>query len=161
MLKVKKKSDRICTFEFRDGIEVSLRYVSEHRFGQLAEQCTATKWRDHQPVKERDDDKYYQLCAVEMIAGWSGITGAGLKTLVDLEEYPEGDAEVPYSAEDAFVLLRYSAEFDVWATRNCKKLEAYIAAEEAKRKNGSLPMPASNSSHADDPAAENSLAESA
>lgn len=150
MLKPKKKSDRICTFDFRDGVEVQLRYVSEHRFGQLAEQSTSTKWRDHQPVKERDDDRYYQLCAQEMIAGWTGLDGKVLKTLVDLESYPEDDAEVPYSPQDAYVLLRYSAEFDVFATRNCKKLEAFIAAEEAKRKNGSSPTLASNSGHADE-----------
>jgi hypothetical protein len=161
VLKPKKKSDRVAWFEFRDGIEVALRYVSEHRFGQLGEKATISKWKDHQIVKDRDEDKYYEMCAAEMIADWRGLNGAALKTLVDLEEYPADDAEVPYSADDAFVLLRHSAEFDVFVTRNCKALERFLATEETARKNVSSLSLVTSLNRSGEARGENSLAASA
>jgi hypothetical protein len=143
MLKAKLKSDRIMTAEFRDGILVDLRYVPERRFAALREKATKTKWVDHQVQKEVDDEKFYELCAKEMIAGWRGLTGRHLKELVDLEDYPYADEEeVPYTEQHAFVLLYHCAEFDVWCTKHCKALEEFVAVEEERRKNVSSPSPA-------------------
>lgn len=142
MLKAKKKSDRVMVAEFRPGFEVHLRYVPERRLAQLREQATRTRWVDHQVQKDVDDETFYELCAKEMIAGWSGLTGRELRALVDLEDCPYADHdEVPYSEQHAFVLLYHCAEFDVWCTRHCKALEEFIAVEDAKRKNASSPMP--------------------
>ena len=152
MLTPKKKSALTARFLFRDGMEFELRHVCQARFDELGRKATVNTWIDHNLVKEKDDDKFYKLVAPEMIVGWSGVTGALLRDMVDLETYPAPEELLPYSSDDAFVLLRYCIELDVWATRHCKALEEFQAAEDAKRKNALSPSPAINSSHADEAA---------
>lgn len=147
-LKIKTKSERTGVFAFREGegILVTLYYVNQNRFSQLDKKATKEKWKNHQLVKERDDDEYYQLCADEMIAEWSGLKGKHLKTMVgNLEAYPEDDEEVPCTANNRFILLRWCTEFDIFVTQHCKALEEFVALETATRKNGLSPMPSATS----------------
>lgn len=143
-LKAKPKSDRLMPAEFRtgSGIIVTIRYTSERRFMDLSKKATKSIWKDHRLVEERDDAAFYDLCADEMIVSWRGLYGHHLRTMVDLVENPfADDDEVPYSKETARLLLRECLEFDLWATRHCKTLEEFVAMEDDKRKNASLPSP--------------------
>lgn len=97
--------------------KVEIANLSRPELMKLRNDCMYTKIdrKTRQPVQEMDEDKFIQRFSDATIKGWSGLKMKHLEglLLVDISgEDPE--KEVPYSAEDAVLLVKNSAEFDSW-----------------------------------------------
>ena len=97
--------------------KIEIANLSRPELMRLRKSCMFTKIdrKTRTPVEELDEDKFIKRFSDATIKGWSGLKMKNLEQLllVDISgEDPE--KEVPYSAEDAALLVQNSAEFDAW-----------------------------------------------
>ena len=123
-------SEKISTVEFPDidGFTVDVCYIGRDRMMKIRNQALVYKFnkRTRQREEEVDNDKFLEAYAEAVIKGWSGLTVKKLGTLipVDLSKMDPKE-EVPYSAEDALVLLKNSTLFDQFITDTLNDFENF------------------------------------
>jgi hypothetical protein len=82
---------------------------------KLRKKSTSTKFdrKTRQPMEEVDDDLFLQLYVEAVIKGWSGFKYEYLADfmLVELEDV-DTNAELDYSTENAYLLMKNSPDFD-------------------------------------------------
>ena len=62
-----------------------------------------------------DEDKFVVEFSAAVIKGWEGLTLENLETLILIDtEGKDMSQELPYTAENAEVLVSSSTEFDTW-----------------------------------------------
>lgn len=97
--------------------KIEIANLSRPELVKLRKSCMFTKMdrKTRQPVEDLDEDKFIERFTAATVKGWKGLKVEDLQDLllVDIgNESPE--TEVPYSAEDAQLLVANSAEFDTW-----------------------------------------------
>ena len=123
-------SEKISTVEFPDidGFTVDVCYIGRDRMMKIRNQALVYKFnkRTRQREEEVDNDKFLEAYAEAVIKGWSGLTVKKLGTLipVDLSKMDPKE-EVPYSTEDALVLLKNSTLFDQFITDTLNDFENF------------------------------------
>ncbi len=123
--KIKDRSDRRVWAAYRDGFQLEIRHTPRAHSQSIADRAKKEEWDNAigAYAPSIDKEKYYQLIAAEVIMDWRGLTPEVLRTLVDMESYP--DAEVPYSQEDAAELLAKVQGLDVWVQTLARNLDHY------------------------------------
>lgn len=142
MLKFKAKSERTIHAEYLDGFILEVVYLPREQLRKMLDRCKIREWdkTTHQPV-ERHDDKRFAKELSKAIRGWKGLTGSLLRRLVELEEYPGDDEDVPYDPETAEGLLFHCYDLDKWLQNVMTDLDAFEAvrrADETKNSSASL-----------------------
>lgn len=128
--KILEESSRTVWAEFKPGFQVEIKYSPRGKLGKIYEQATVKEWDPKGFMKSTvDSKKLYELMAKDLMVGWRGLTPGILRTMVDMESYP--DSEVPYSAEDAAELLEKAYDFDGWVQKITTDLEIFEAARRA------------------------------
>jgi hypothetical protein len=99
------------------GFDVELVNLSRPELTALRKRCVTTKFdkKTRQPVEELNEDKFIAEFTKATIKNWKGFKLKYLEDfiLVDLSKVdPEG--ELPYSQENAELLIKNSTEFDTW-----------------------------------------------
>jgi hypothetical protein len=123
-------NEKVSTVEFPDidGFTVDVCYVGRDRMMKIRNQALVYKFnkRTRQREEEVDNDKFLEAYAEAVIKGWSGLTVKKLGNLipVDLSKMDPTE-EVPYSAEDALVLLKNSTLFDQFITDTLNDFENF------------------------------------
>jgi hypothetical protein len=123
-------NEKVSTVEFPDidGFTVDVCYVGRDRMMKIRNQALVYKFnkRTRQREEEVDNDKFLEAYAEAVIKGWSGLTVKKLGNLipVDLSKMNPTE-EVPYSAEDALVLLKNSTLFDQFITDTLNDFENF------------------------------------
>lgn len=123
-------SEKISTVEFPDidGFTVDVCYIGRDRMMKIRNQALVYKFnkRTRQREEEVDNDKFLEAYAEAVIKGWKGLTVKKLGMLipVDLSKMDPTE-EVPYSAEDALVLLKNSTLFDQFITDTLNDFENF------------------------------------
>jgi hypothetical protein len=123
-------SEKVSTVEFPDidGFTVDVCYVGRDRMMKIRNQALVYKFnkRTRQREEEVDNDKFLEAYAEAVIKGWDGLTVKKLGMLipVDLSKMDPKE-EVPYSAEDALVLLKNSTLFDQFITDTLNDFENF------------------------------------
>ena len=99
-----------------DGFSVEVANLSRKELTSLRKRCTSQKFdRKTRTLREDlNEDKFVVEFSKASIKNWKGLTLDHLETLILIESPDDPEKEVPYSEENAEVLVANSTEFDTW-----------------------------------------------
>tara|TARA_R100000388_G_C7224590_1_gene151019 strand:+ start:5 stop:427 length:423 start_codon:yes stop_codon:yes gene_type:complete len=110
------------------GMTVDLCYLAREELIKLRKKCISTKWnkKSHQPEEELDEDKFLTEYTKAIVKGWSGLKYRYLEELllVDVSSL-DPDDELPYTLENAQLLMKNANDFDTWVTETIGDLENF------------------------------------
>lgn len=110
------------------GMSVELCYLGRDELIKLRKRCISTKFnrKTRQPEEELDEDKFIVEYCKAVIKDWSGIKFRYLEELllVDVSNL-DPDDELPYTQENAELLMKNSNVFDTWVTEAVGDLENF------------------------------------
>ena len=115
-------------FPGMEGFEVDLCYLAREELIKLRKRTITTKFnrRTHQPEEVLDEDKFLTEYTTAVIKGWRGLKISYLEELLLVDtEGLDSNQELPYSAEEAEILMRNSNTFDTWVTEAVSDLENF------------------------------------
>ena len=111
-----------------DGFSVEVANLSRKELTRVRKKCTTSKFnRKSRQIEEvLDDDKFVTEFTKATVKGWKGLTLEHLEglLLIDAGEKKKED-EVPYSQENAEILVGQSSEFDTWLNEVVFDLENF------------------------------------
>ena len=115
-------------FPGMEGFEVDLCYLAREELIKLRKRTITTKFnrRTHQPEEVLDEDKFLTEYTTAVIKGWNGLKISYLEELLLVDtEGLDSNQELPYSAEEAEILMKNSNTFDTWVTEAVGDLENF------------------------------------
>lgn len=119
-------------FSGYSGFSVSLCYLSRDELLKLRKKCLTTKFnkKTHHPEDVLDEDKFLTEYVRAVIKGWSGFKYRYLEEflLVDISAFDPED-ELPFSQENAELLMKNSNTFDTWVTETVNDLENFTGSK--------------------------------
>jgi len=111
-----------------DGMSVKLTYLAREEMLKLRSRCIATKFnkKTHQPEEDLDEDKFLTEYCKGVIAGWEGLKFRYLEELllVDTAGLDPEDT-LPYTQDNAELLMKNATGFDSWVTEEVGNLENF------------------------------------
>jgi len=99
------------------GFKIKVANLSRKELTGLRKRCTVQKFdrKTRQVVETLDEDKFVTEFSAAVIKGWEGLTLEHLETLLLIDtEGKDMSEELPYTIENAEVLVSSSTEFDTW-----------------------------------------------
>tara|TARA_Y100000389_G_scaffold199383_1_gene237659 strand:+ start:2542 stop:2964 length:423 start_codon:yes stop_codon:yes gene_type:complete len=107
---------------------VDVTYLAREELLKLRKRCVSTKFnrKTRQPEEELNEDMFLVEYVKAVIQGWSGLKFRYLEELllVDVSAY-EPDDELPFTSENAELLMKNSGDFDTWITEVVGDLENF------------------------------------
>jgi len=102
-----------------EGFFVTLAFINRDELVKIRKKATSTKIsrKTRQAEDEVDSDLFQKLYIQKIIKGWRGLTIKHLSTLLALD--PKGhsvDEELPYSQDNAELLMKNAGDFDAFVT---------------------------------------------
>jgi len=114
------------------GMDVDLTYLGREELLKLRKRCVSTKFdkKTRQPIEELDEDKFLVEYCKAVIKGWSGLKYRYLEELllVDVSDFDPDDS-LPYTQDNAELLMKNSNTFDTWVTETVGDLENFTGAK--------------------------------
>ena len=111
-----------------DGFELELANLSRKELGNLRKRCTSNKFDRKLRIfnEELDEAKFVKEFTESVIKNWKGLKLKYLEDLilVDLKGQKE-EEEMPFTQENAQVLVENSQEFDNWLNEVVFDLENF------------------------------------
>ena len=111
-------------------MSVDLCYLAREELLKLRKRCITTKFnrKTRQPEEELDDERFLVEYSKAVIKGWKGLKFKYLEELllVDISDL-EPEDELPYTQENAELLLKNAADFDTWVTETVGDLENFTS----------------------------------
>ena len=118
------------------GMAVSLCYLAREELLKLRKRCVITKFdkKTRQPEETLDEEKFIVEYCKAVIKGWSGLKYRYLEELllVDISNLDPDDV-LPYTQENAELLMKNSNGFDTWVTESVGDLENFLGANRQNR----------------------------
>ena len=115
-------------FPDMDGFSVDLCYLARDELLKLRTRCLKQKFnKKTRPFEEQlDEDTFLVEYVKAIIKGWRGLKYKYLKELmlVNVENLKEED-ELPFTRENAELLMKNSLDFDTWITETVGDLENF------------------------------------
>jgi len=103
-------------------------YLAREELLKLRKKCVSTKFdkKTRQPEEVLDEEKFLVEYCRAVIKSWSGLKFSYLEELllVDVSAY-DPDDELPYTQENAELLMKNSNVFDSWVTETVGDLENF------------------------------------
>tara|TARA_E500000331_G_scaffold61656_1_gene56236 strand:- start:3934 stop:4371 length:438 start_codon:yes stop_codon:yes gene_type:complete len=116
---------------FKD-MTVDLCYLAREELVKLRKKCLTTKWdkKTHQPIEEFDDEKFIVEYCKAVIKGWKGLKYSYLEELllVDISGLNPEDC-LPYTLDNAELLMKNANDFDTWVTETVGDLENFTGSK--------------------------------
>lgn len=110
------------------GMTIDLCYLAREELIKLRKKCVTTKFskKTRQPEEELDEEKFLSEYCKAVIKGWKGLKFRYLEELllVDVTEL-DPDDELPYTQDNAELLMKNSGDFDTWITEVVGDLENF------------------------------------
>ena len=115
-----------------EGFSVQLCYLSREELVKLRSRCLSQKFNRKTRGFEEilDDDKFIVEYCKAVIKGWKGLKYKYLEKMllldvssVDLED------ELPYTQEDAEIMMKNASDFDTWVTEVVADLENFTSSK--------------------------------
>ena len=111
-----------------EGFNIDICYLAREELIKIRKKCITNKWnkKTHQPEEELDDEKFLVEYTKAIIKGWEGFKYSYLEELllVDIRDFDPEDC-LPYTAENAELLMRNATDFDTWITETVGDLENF------------------------------------
>lgn len=116
-----------------DGFEVEVVNLSRPELTALRKRCITTKYdkATRKPVEELNEDKFISEFTKATIKNWKGFKLKFLENfmLVDISK-ADPNAELPFSQDNAKLLVTNSSEFDTWVNDTVFDLDNFRSAAE-------------------------------
>lgn len=99
------------------GFEVQIANLSRKELTGLRKRCTVQKFdrKTRQVIETLDDEKFVKEFAIATVKNWKGLTIEHLETLLLIDtDGKDPNENMPYSEENAEILVSSSTEFDSW-----------------------------------------------
>ena len=110
------------------GVSIDLCYLAREELVKLRKRCMSTKWnkKTRQLEEELDEDKFLIEFCKAVIKGWKGLKYRYLEELllVDVSSF-DPDDELPWTNDNAELLMKNAADFDTWVTETVGDLENF------------------------------------
>ena len=110
------------------GFSVDLCYLARESLVKLRKKCVTTKFsrQTRAPEETLDEDLFLSEYCKGVIKGWEGLKYRYLEELllVDISAFDPDDC-LPYTQENAELLMKNSADFDTWVTNTVGDLENF------------------------------------
>jgi hypothetical protein len=122
------------------GFKVKVANLSRKELLGLRKRCTVQKFdrKTRQLNEELDDEKFVVEFTGAVVKGWEGLTLEHLETLLLIDtEDKDMSEELPYSIDNAEVLVSSSTEFDTWLNEVVFDLDNF----RSQRERGESPAP--------------------
>ena len=114
------------------GMSVDVCYLAREELLKLRKKCVSTKFdkKTRQPEEILDEEKFLVEYCKSVIKGWKGLKFSYLEELllVDVSAYDPSD-ELPYTQENAELLMKNSNVFDTWVTETVGDLENFTGSK--------------------------------
>lgn len=114
------------------GLTVDLCYLGRDELLKLRKKCVTTKFnkKTRQPEEELDEDRFLTEYVKAVIKAWSGFKYSYLEEflLVDVSSQDPND-QLPFTQENAELLMRNSNTFDTWVTETVGDLENFTGSK--------------------------------
>lgn len=114
------------------GFSIDLCYLAREELVKIRKKCVSTKYnkKTHQPEEILDEEKFLTEYVNGVLKGWSGLKYRYLEELllVDVSSLDPED-ELPYSQENAELLMKNSTMFDTWITETVGDLENFTGSK--------------------------------
>ena len=110
------------------GFTVDVCYLAREELLKLRKKCVTNKFnrKTHQPEEVLDEEKFLVEYVAAVIKGWSGLKLKHLEELLLIDsDGMDPDTELPYSTEEAEMLMRNSSSFDEWITETVGDLQNF------------------------------------
>lgn len=115
-----------------NGTTVDLCYLGREELLKLRKKCVTTKFdkKTRQPEEILDEERFLTEYCKAVIKGWSGLKYRYLEELllVDIGDLSPED-ELPYTQDNAELLMKNSSSFDTWVTDTVGDLENFTGAK--------------------------------
>jgi hypothetical protein len=115
-----------------DGLTVDLCYLGRDELLKLRKKCVTTKFnkKTRQPEEELDEDRFLTEYVKAVIKAWSGFKYSYLEEflLVDVSSLDAND-QLPFTQENAELLMKNSNTFDTWVTETVGDLENFTGSK--------------------------------
>lgn len=99
------------------GFEVEVANLSRKELLNLRKKCTYQKFnrKSHNIEDKLDDEKFVKEFTKATVRNWKGLTLDNLQNLILIDtEGKDMDEELPFTPENAEILVNSSSEFDQW-----------------------------------------------
>jgi hypothetical protein len=99
------------------GFELEIATMSRPALIAMRKKCLHTKIdkKTRQPVETLDEEKFIADFVRATLKNWKGLTLGMLEQLLPIDVAGKSlDTEVPFTFEDAELLVKHSGEFDQW-----------------------------------------------
>lgn len=110
------------------NFSVDVTYLAREELLKLRKRCVTTKFnrKTRQPEEELNEDLFLVEYVKAVIQGWTGLKFRYLEELllVDVSAY-EPDDELPFTHDNAELLMKNSGDFDTWITEVVGDLENF------------------------------------
>lgn len=116
---------------FMDNFQLELRYLPRFELQKIAKRSTVLGWERHQKVEKLDDDNYLRNFVERTIVSWKGLTQKTLAKILPLK-IVDPDAELEFTVENAFQLLKNAYDLDTFVTNAVMDLSRFT--EEGEKK---------------------------
>lgn len=114
------------------GFSLDICYLGREELLKLRKKCVTTKYnkRTHQPEEILDEESFLTEYVSAVIKGWTGLKFSYLEEflLVDISKQNPDD-ELPFTQENAELLMRNSNTFDTWITETVSDLENFTGSK--------------------------------
>ena len=111
-----------------DGFTVDITYLAREELLKLRNRCLKQKFnkKTRQFEEELNDDRFLTEYVKGVIQSWSGLKYSRLEELllVDVSHLNPED-ELPFSQENAELLMKNAPDFDTWVTETVSDLENF------------------------------------
>jgi len=111
-----------------ESFSVEVCYLAREELIKLRKKCVETKFnkRNHSPEETLNEDKFLLEYTKAVIRGWTGLKFRYLEEflLVDISQL-DPDDELPYTQENAVLMMKNSDTFDSWLTNAASNLENF------------------------------------
>ena len=118
-----------------EGFSIEVANLSRKELTSLRKKCTSQKFdrRSRQLEEILDEDKFVKFFTKASIKNWKGLTVEYTSSLMLIDSDKEdADKEVPFSEENAEVLVANSTEFDTWLNEVVFDLDNFRGGAERK-----------------------------
>ena len=107
--------------------EIDVVYLSRKESKKLTDDCTTKRmdYKTRQVVETFDEDEFIHRYVQAAIKGWTGLDGKLLKKLMLIDDDVPDDQEIPYSSENAEILVKNSVYFDNWLTEVVNDIKTF------------------------------------
>ena len=115
-LMVDTKSAWVSYPEF-EGFEIEVATLARQELISLRKNCMFQKFdrKTHQKVEELDEDKFIKRFTEATVKNWKGLKYKYLEMLIPVDiSGVDAEEELPFSLDDAILLVKNSGDFDTW-----------------------------------------------